>query len=190
MNLLICPGIHADCLTQAFLQALLPALPAPPAHLWVLPSGYQTLYVAQQLRQLSPQPPVGEPLSILAFSAGVVGVATALEAWQRQGGRVACLIALDGWGVPLQGKFPIYRLSHDYFTHWSSCWLGSGPLNFYADPAVGHLDLWKTPQQVWGWQLSATRPPLLPDPASAPTRRMTALTFICQALTTASIKNA
>lgn len=91
-------------------------------------------------------------LVFVAFSAGVVGAIAAARLWQAQGGSVKALIALDGWGVPLYGKFPIHRLSHDYFTHWSSALLGSGCDNFYADPAVEHLDLWRSPQQTQGWQ--------------------------------------
>jgi len=44
-------------------------------------------------------------------------------------------------GVPLVGNFPIHRLSHDYFTHWSSAVLGSGNDSFYADPPVEHLEM-------------------------------------------------
>ena len=54
------------------------------------------------------------------------------------------LIAFDGWGVPLVGNFPIYRISHDQFTHWSSELLGKGDKSFYADPPVEHLDLWRS----------------------------------------------
>ena len=69
--------------------------------------------------------------------------------------KVKALIAIDGWGVALWGNFPIYRLSHDYFTHWSSLALGGGDKNFYADPPVGHLDLWRSPQTTRGWQVNS-----------------------------------
>lgn len=61
------------------------------------------------------------------------------------------LIAVDGWGVPLSGNFPIHRLSHDYFTHWSSALLGSGDDSFYSDPAVEHLAIWRSPHTCQGW---------------------------------------
>lgn len=67
------------------------------------------------------------------------------------GGQIKALIALDGWGVPLGGNFPIYRLSHDSFTHWSSALLGGGTESFYADPPVEHLELWRSPQTTKGW---------------------------------------
>jgi hypothetical protein len=91
-------------------------------------------------------------LVFIGFSAGVVGAIAAAQLWQSQGNRVKALIALDGWGVPLYGSFPIHRLSHDQFTHWSSAWLGAGEDGFYADPPVDHLTLWRSPQQVRGWQ--------------------------------------
>ncbi|MGB3188280.1 MAG: hypothetical protein WBB43_02490, partial [Limnoraphis sp.] len=69
---------------------------------------------------------------------------------------VKALIALDGWGVPLGGNFPIYRISHDRFTHWSSALLGGGVESFYADPPVEHLDLWSSPQTARGWWLHRT----------------------------------
>ena len=57
--------------------------------------------------------------------------------------------------MPLTGNFPIYRVSHDYFTHWSSGLLGAGYKGFYADPEVEHLDLWRSPANVYGWQAIA-----------------------------------
>lgn len=86
----------------------------------------------------------------ISFSAGVVGAIGAAWGWQQMGGTVNALIALDGWGVPLYGDFPIYRLSHDYFTHWSSALLGGGDESFYASPPVEHLDLWRSPKTVTG----------------------------------------
>jgi hypothetical protein len=72
-------------------------------------------------------------------------------AWQQQGGTIRALVALDGWGVPLYGSFPIYRLSHDEFTHGSSQVLGMGQNPFYAEPGVPHLELWRSPDRAWGW---------------------------------------
>ena len=93
---------------------------------------------------------------IIAFSAGVVAGFTAACQWQQQGGTIKGLIAFDGWGVPLLGDFPIYRVSHDEFTHYSSAILGTGNISFYADPAVDHLDLWRSPHQVRGWMIDTT----------------------------------
>jgi hypothetical protein len=78
-----------------------------------------------------------EPLLLIGFSAGVVGAIAAANLWQGQGRRVAAVIAVDGWGVPQVGDFPLHRVSHDYFTHWSSAVLGAGADSFYADPARG-----------------------------------------------------
>ncbi|MBD2337244.1 hypothetical protein H6G64_09600 [Calothrix sp. FACHB-156] len=90
------------------------------------------------------------PVFFISFSAGVVGAIMAAHWWQLLGGQVKAFIAVDGWGVPLWGDFPIHRMSHDYFTHWSSSLLGSGQSNFYAEPAVDHLSIWRSPQTVQG----------------------------------------
>jgi hypothetical protein len=95
------------------------------------------------------------PLTFIGFSAGVVGAMGAAVAWELLGGKVQALFALDGWGVPTIGTFPIHRLSHDYFTHWSSALLGAGQDSFYADPGVAHLDLWRSPQAIQGYWVSA-----------------------------------
>jgi hypothetical protein len=91
------------------------------------------------------------PLVFIGFSAGVLAAIVAAHAWQVGGGTVRALIAVDGWGVPLAGNFPIHRLSHDYFTHWSSALLGAGADRFYADPPIEHLDLWRSPHRAEGW---------------------------------------
>ncbi|WP_421656938.1 hypothetical protein [Leptothermofonsia sp. ETS-13] len=91
----------------------------------------------------------------IGFSAGVAGAIGAAWGWQWWGGKVKALIALDGWGVPLVGNFPIHRVSHDYFTHWSSALLGAGEDSFYAEPGVEHLDLWRSPHTASGWHLTA-----------------------------------
>ncbi|MEL6248968.1 MAG: hypothetical protein AAFY78_19540 [Cyanobacteria bacterium J06648_16] len=141
-QLLMSPGFHSPTLTDALITALAvhqPVLPVP-------------LRVSDFLARY-PDPVVAPPIGILAFSAGVVATVPLLWRWQQAGGQVAGLIALDGWGVPLLGDYPIYRLSHDRFTHRSSLPLGSGPLNFYADPPVPHLALWQSPQTALGWQV-------------------------------------
>lgn len=91
------------------------------------------------------------PIIFISFSAGVAGAIGAAWGWQMLGGIVQAFIAFDGWGVPLYGNFPIYRLSHDYFTHWSSALLGKGQESFYADPEVAHLQLWQKPDVCQGW---------------------------------------
>ena len=104
------------------------------------------------------------PVVVIGFSAGVVGAAGAAAVWNQTraeqsvqsplpiGGKVARLIAVDGWGVPVLGV-PVTRISHDRFTHMSSLLLGAGDVNFYADPPVAHLDLWRSPEAAQGWQV-------------------------------------
>ncbi len=96
------------------------------------------------------------PLVFISFSAGVAGAIGAAWGWQVLGGTVKALIAFDGWGVPLYGNFPIHRVSHDDFTHWSSALLGAGEDSFYADPAITHLDLWGKPDICQGWWVQRT----------------------------------
>ena len=94
--------------------------------------------------------PTSSPLSLIGFSAGVVGAA--LLATLRPDS-IASIIAVDGWCVPL--KVPdstIYRLSHDWLTHANGLLFG-GDHFFYADPHVSHLDLWRDPAAVDGWQV-------------------------------------
>jgi hypothetical protein len=157
MTIILCPGVHDPTLTTDFWNSIQRAawpefptfeLPQP----YIVPNaqqlGFSPVHTAQFLRQtLSPT----EPLMLIGFSAGVVGMMGAAWAWQQQGGIIRALVALDGWGVPLYGSFPIYRLSHDGFTHWSSQILGLGADPFYANPGVPHLELWRSPHQAWGW---------------------------------------
>ena len=158
MALVICPGIHDPLLTDHFLAAL--NLNQHPLNSWyVLPthryppfSAVHVLhFVAQHCRSSHGPATDQDTLTFLAYSAGVVGAMGAAWAWQQQGGYVEAMIAIDGWGVPHLGSFPLYRLSHDVFTHRSSGWLGAGLTNFYADPPVPHLHLWQHPQGVPGW---------------------------------------
>jgi hypothetical protein len=158
MAVLICPGIHDAQLTDRFLQALKRQeidLGMP----LIFPTqeypAFSALHVLQFLRQELDRRS-DRSLLFLSFSAGVVGAMGAAWGWQQSGGKVMALIALDGWGVPLFGNFPIHRLSHDEFTHWSSALLGSGQESFYADPPVAHLDLWRSPDCVQGWMLQKT----------------------------------
>lgn len=165
MSVVICPGIHDPDLTQSFLAGLeyeADKTRKPSAdfnfnqkvHLLTFPSqDYAVLsafHILQFLRDRLGNPPA-PPVVFISFSAGVVGALGAAWGWQSLGGKVKAFIALDGWGVPLISNFPIYRLSHDQFTHSSSSLLGTGEDNFYADPPVAHLEMWRSPQTVEGW---------------------------------------
>jgi hypothetical protein len=176
MTVVLCPGMHDPQLTDAFWKAIgqryrqlytkvIPtAFQVPEANLW----GVSPLHI---LRFLHQSVSISEPILIISFSAGVVGAIAAAWAWQLQGGSIRTFVAMDGWGVPLSGSFPIYRLSHDEFTHWSSQPLGMGQAPFYAEPGVGHLDLWRSPDQAWGWRLQDNQP-----------QRVTAADAICRIL--------
>lgn len=166
MTVLICPGIHPPELTRCFLAGL----GRQPGQDLVFPADRYPAYSAYHIWQfLQDQMLQNQPLQnqegysreilLVGFSAGVVGAMGAAALWQGLSGivmgNVKALIALDGWGVPLAGNFPIYRISHDPFTHWSSNWLGGGREGFYADPPVSHLDLWQFPQRAKGWWVAS-----------------------------------
>ncbi|MBW4490285.1 MAG: hypothetical protein KME12_21100 [Trichocoleus desertorum ATA4-8-CV12] len=169
MSILICPGMHDINLTSSFLKNLrlhsTPGLSVVDGskvdstkQLLIFPvqryPAYSAFHIVQFLQETLRQNPFSaEPdeFVFLSFSAGVAGAIGAAWAWQQLGGKVKALIALDGWGVPLYGNFPIHRVSHDHFTHWSSALLGAGADSFYADPAIDHLDLWRSPQTIQGW---------------------------------------
>ena len=156
MSVIICPGFHLPQLTENFIQEIKNSTVAPN---WLtFPttkySPYSAIDVYQWLKRQQLSSPIKtQPLHFVAFSAGVVGAIGAAWAWQLQGGKIQSFIAVDGWGVPLVGNFPIYRISHDYFTHWTSAILGTGQESFYADPAVEHLELWRSPVACWGWRI-------------------------------------
>ena len=165
MRLVICPGIHDPKLTDRFLAGLSevwerevdrsnsPIVDRPkifPAH------KHPPFSALDILHFLCSQELAGESLVFVSFSAGVVGAIGAAWMWQQIGGKVGAFFALDGWGVPLGGNFPIHRISHDRFTHWSSAILGGGGDSFYADGSVAHLDLWRSPQTAKGWQIRQT----------------------------------
>ncbi len=164
---IICPGFHKAQLTEQFVRSV---FSSPDSS---LSSGFRPLVVeavcadplavfnwmTQTLR--SPDQKT-QPVVAIGFSGGVVGIVGALLLWQQQGGRVKKLIAIDGWGMPLM-DLPACRLSHDYFTHWSSLPLGAGKVNFYADPPVDHLQMWGDPDRVKGqvtksWQRQNDQP--------------------------------
>jgi len=180
MSIIICPGIHESALTESFIsQCLSPEFDSLNANSW----GEILIFPGENLLALSSlhilhflsdrlQYDLKSPVVFISFSAGVVGAIGAACSWQLLGGNVKALIAIDGWGVPLAGNFPIHRMSHDYFTHWSSSLLGGGHDNFYAEPAVEHLSMWRSPQTVKGWCV---------DPSvelSHPPVRLTATEFL------------
>lgn len=181
MSLLICPGVHERSLTNSLLQGLELTdidLPASVPEVLIFPAEQQPAYSAGHILQFlqtqsnqKPQLAATKSLVFLCFSAGVVGAIAAAWAWQLQGGTVKAFIAVDGWGVPLSGNFPIHRLSHDWFTHWTSALLGASETSFYADPAVPHLELWRSPQTTLGLSVSSVAPTSPPD-------SMTAATFL------------
>ncbi|MBD2292737.1 hypothetical protein H6G06_04365 [Anabaena sphaerica FACHB-251] len=158
MKIIICAGIHEPELTKSFITGWLDSATDrsnnenQPDILVFSGEGILTLSALHILLFLRDRlsNKLESPVIFIGFSAGVVGAIGAATKWQLQGGNVKAFIAIDGWGVPLWGNFPIHRLSHDYFTHWSSVILGSGEDNFYADPPVDHLSMWRSPQQVQG----------------------------------------
>jgi hypothetical protein len=154
MSLIICPGIHPFELTEQFIQGIQHRIQQD---YLVLPTTeylpYSAIAVTQWLNQQSLSK--AEPLSFISFSAGVVGSFGAAWAWQLKGGQISKFIALDGWGMPLNANFPLHRVSHDYFTHWSSRILGAGQQDFFAEPGVEHLELWRSPTTSYGWRIVA-----------------------------------
>jgi hypothetical protein len=157
-TLVICPGIHAPQLTQNFLERLRCCETDSSSNHWsenvlIFPADDYPAYSAVHILEFLQTYPnlVETPLVFICFSAGVVGAIGAAWGWQMLGGEVKAFIAFDGWGVPLYGNFPIHRVSHDYFTHWSAALLGAGEDSFYAEPAIAHLDLWGKPDTCQGW---------------------------------------
>ena len=154
-SLIICPGIHSPQLTASFVEAIQSII--EPRQYFILPTEkyvpYNAIAILQWLKVHYPSPQDAPELSFLSFSAGVVGSVVAANLWQLQGGRVNSFIAFDGWGMPLWGNFPIYRVSHDRFTHNTSAILGAGKQGFYAHPDVEHLDLWRSPNTCRGWKI-------------------------------------
>lgn len=159
---MICPGIHEPQLTQDFLEALQRDETHHLSSGWtkkvlIFPTqdypAYSAMHILEFLQRHTRQT---TPVIFISFSAGVAGAIGAAWGWEMLGGKVKAFMAFDGWGVPLYGNFPIYRVSHDYFTHWSSALLGGGAESFYADPAIEHLDLWRSPDRCPGWWAGRT----------------------------------
>ncbi|HEY9633283.1 MAG TPA: hypothetical protein V6D14_07750 [Coleofasciculaceae cyanobacterium] len=162
-SIIICSGIHDPQLTQAFLEGLNDtkignSFDRLSENVMIFPvqdyPAYSAIHVLEFLQ--SHLDLLKTSIVFISFSAGVAGAIGAAWGWQLLGGTVKAFIAFDGWGVPLYGNFPIHRISHDYFTHWSSAILGSGEDSFYADPAVEHLELWRSPNTCKGWWTQQT----------------------------------
>jgi hypothetical protein len=164
-GIILCPGFHAPELTNSFYDQLagIELLSSPPL---IFPSDRYAVYDApavvrfwhEQVNRQTRQNWLTVPLILIGFSAGAVaamGAAMILESW---GGTVQAVFLLDGWGVPIAGRFPTHRLSHDRFTDWSSAWLGAGQASFYADPEVDHLALWRSPAAVSGYGVLPSTP--------------------------------
>ncbi|VEP15122.1 conserved hypothetical protein [Hyella patelloides LEGE 07179] len=160
MKVIICPGIHETQLTDRFLQSLLRiesekvmnSVNSVNEKFLVFATDKYPAYSPLHVYQWLNKPEIlTDELLFICFSAGVVGGIGAAIALQLKRVKIKAFIAIDGWGVPLFTNFPLYRFSHDYFTHWSSAILGTGESNFYSDPPVPHLTLWETPETCQGW---------------------------------------
>ena len=168
-TLYICPGIHPKNLTTQFIRSI-KEVGVDCSSLIVLPTSthppFSPLHVLSYLQEKAID--INSAIVFIGFSAGVVGAIGAAHLWQLLGGKVAAFFALDGWGVPILGPFPLYRLSHDQFTDWSNIWWGKGQMHFYADPPVNHLSLWNNPQHIQGWSIqTSTTMPEISTPTTA-----------------------
>jgi len=169
--IVIIPGVQDTPLKKQGTQAFLATLTRPYVCLDDQIPPYNPWAIRGFLQRLP-----NRDLIVIAFSAGVVGVAGAVRI-QPEKIPIKALLALDGWLVPLFTPFPCYRLSHDRFTHQTSRPLGMGQRNFWADPAVTHLDLWHHPERAQGWAVEGQTQ-----------TRTTALEFIQQCLTTHEVR--
>ena len=158
MKVIICPGVHEGELSDRFIAAL--QFSATDCEYLLFPTEKYPAYSPFHLWQwLQLQSIEREELLFISFSAGVVAAMGAIIPLQLQKATIKGLVAIDGWGVPLWGNFPIYRCSHDYFTHWSSAILGTGQSSFYSDPAVEHLSMWGEPELCHGRVVHNSYPP-------------------------------
>jgi hypothetical protein len=140
---LVVPGVVPQEATDRFLQQLniVGGCCVPPG---VSP------YSPISLDRFTRTQDLASDLVVIAYSAGCVGALGWIPLWQRQKKTIKALIAIDGWPVPFWGKFPIYRVSHDLYTHHTTLYLGAGLEQFYCDPAVEHRNLWTYPEASWG----------------------------------------
>jgi len=148
MAIAICPGFNPPSLTDRFLEVV--DLPAPLVRSTAFPVDGGKVF-REWVQALGDPRACQDRLTVISYSAGGVGAIAACWLWHQAGGKLQGLIALDAWGVVLTGPFPIYRLSHDYFTHCTSSLLGTGAGGFYADPEVDHWDLWRSPDRAIGY---------------------------------------
>ena len=166
MSIFICPGFHLPQLTQSFLQelSLSNSNSILSVNIRIFKSENYTalsaIHILQDLIKAYGQPHQATPVLFISFSAGVLGALGAAWGWELLGGKVKAVIAIDGWGVPLMGNFPIHRLSHDYFTHQTSIVINRPEDSFYADPEATHLQMWRSPSTVRGWATSAVNFPV------------------------------
>ena len=153
-KIVIIPGIHSVMLTTSFVEGMQNILDQ--SNYLILPTEqyqpYSVRAIDRWLKKHYPLPKDAPALSFISFSAGVVGSIIVANKWQLEGGKIDSFVAFDGWGMPLVGNFPIYRVSHDRFTHYTSAILGGGKQGFFADPEVEHLDIWRSPC-CWGWHV-------------------------------------
>lgn len=185
MSVLICPGIHDPGLTKGLLADLESQIPSDskwhiPGNVLVFPpsdcySPLSVFHILQFLQAKQGSPLFAPAVVFIGFSAGVVGSIGTAWSWQMLGGKVKAVIAVDGWGVPLFGNFPIHRISHDFFTHWTSS-LDHCEDNFYAEPAIEHLALWRSPKTATGWWVTSNKG------TPKPQTRLTAAEFLTMLL--------
>lgn len=170
LNIELFEGFHDPFLTEGFVESLVTvweqnAIGAP----------IQLRFTTHSLRDACSKVHSIETQSdfvlVVGFSAGVISAAIATSILSARNKPPVAFIAVDGWGVPLQAPCPIYRFSHDVFTHVSSQILG-GHGQFFADPPVSHLQMWANPQQVNGW--------FVPEDLSLPAMEMSAAEACCQ----------
>lgn len=171
MKVIICPGIHETQLTDRFLNSIFrfeeKFLFNKNSDLLIFPTAKDRAYSPVDIYQWLSDSTILVDVLFICFSAGVVGGFGAATALQLQGVTIKAFVAIDGWGVPLLADFPLYRLSHDYFTHWSSALLGAGKENFYCDPPVSHLSLWESPEACQGWIVKESKDGVTKIPSSA-----------------------
>ena len=142
-RLLVIPGVVPQEATDRFVQQLgvsgiccVPVSVAP--------------FNPWSIEQFTQTQDLDTNLVVIAYSAGCVGALGWIPLWHRQKKAIKALIAIDGWPIPFWGKFPIYRVSHDLYTHRTTLYLGAGREQFYCDPAVEHRNLWAYPEASWG----------------------------------------